>query len=67
MPFLGERLGLATLLGFVLPASYGLNLLLNRFYPQRVDPEGERQGLDLHELGSGAYPDFVTHGDEFLR
>jgi len=65
--WLAEVVGLATLLGFVLPASYGLNLLLNRFYPQRVDPEGERQGLDLHELGSGAYPDFVTHGDEFLR
>ncbi len=64
---LAQVVGIATLLGFVLPASYGLNLLLNRFHPQRVDPEGERQGMDLHELGSGAYPDFVTHGDEFMR
>lgn len=63
----GQVVGIATLLGFVLPMSYGLNLLLNRFSPQRVDPEGERQGMDLHELGSGAYPDFVTHGDEFGR
>lgn len=64
---LAQVVGIATLLGFVLPVSYGLNLLVNRFYPQRVDPEGERQGMDLHELGSGAYPDFVTHGDEFGR
>ena len=62
-----QLVGIATLLGFVLPASYGLNLLLDRFYPQRVDPESERQGLDLHELGSGAYPDFVTHADDFIQ
>ena len=29
--------------------------------------EGERQGLDLHELGAGAYPDFVSHNDDFLQ
>jgi len=33
----------------------------------RVAPEGERQGLDLHELGAGAYPDFVSHNDDFLQ
>ena len=65
--WLAQIVGIATLLGFVLPLSYGLNWLLNRFYPQRVDAEGERQGMDLHELGSGAYPDFVTHSDEFMR
>jgi len=27
--------------------------------------EGERQGLDLYELGAGAYPEFVTHSEEF--
>jgi Amt family ammonium transporter len=56
----------ATLLGFVLPLTYGVNRLLNRFYPFRVSVEGERQGMDLHELGAGAYPEFVTHTDEFL-
>jgi Amt family ammonium transporter len=64
--WLAQLIGVATLLGFVLPLSYGANLLLNRFYPYRVSVEGERQGMDLHELGAGAYPEFVTHTDEFL-
>jgi Amt family ammonium transporter len=64
--WLAQLIGVATLLGFVLPLTYGLNRLLNRFYPFRVSVEGERQGMDLHELGAGAYPEFVTHTDEFL-
>jgi len=64
--WLAQLIGVATLVGFVLPLTYGANLLINRFYPYRVSVEGERQGLDLHELGAGAYPEFVTHGDEFL-
>ena len=40
---------------------------LNRFYPQRVEAEGERQGMDLYELGAGAYPEFITHNEEFTR
>ncbi len=51
----------------MLPLTYGLNLLLNRFYPQRVTPEGERQGMDLYELGAGAYPEFLTHSEEFTQ
>jgi Amt family ammonium transporter len=43
---------------------YGLNWLLNRIDPQRVDDRGERQGMDLHELGGGAYPEFVIRGEE---
>ncbi len=64
--WLAQLIGVATLLGFVLPLTFGLNLLINRFYPFRVSVEGERQGMDLHELGAGAYPEFVTHTDEFL-
>jgi Amt family ammonium transporter len=64
--WLAQVIGVATLLGFVLPLTYGLNLLLNRIYPYRVSIEGERQGLDLHELGAGAYPEFVTHTEDFL-
>ena len=64
--WLAQLVGVATLLGFVLPLTYGANLLINRFYPFRVSVEGERQGLDLHELGAGAYPEFVTHTDDFL-
>ncbi len=64
--WLAQLIGVATLLGFILPLTYGINRLLNRFYPYRVSVEGERQGMDLHELGAGAYPEFVTHTDEFL-
>ncbi len=59
--------GLATLIGFVLPSTYALNWLLDRSYPQRVAAEAERQGMDLYELGSGAYPEFATHGEEFSQ
>jgi len=65
--WLAQLIGIATLIGFVLPLTYALNWLLNCFYRQRVDPEGERQGLDLYELGAGAYPEFVTHTEEFTQ
>jgi Amt family ammonium transporter len=63
--WVAQLVGVATLLGFVLPVSYGLNWLLDRFRRQRAAPEAERQGLDLYELGSSAYPDFVSHKDEY--
>jgi ammonium transporter, Amt family len=63
---LGPQLaGIATLLLVVLPIALGLNWLLNRFYPMRISAEGEADGLDLAELGAGAYPDFVTRRDDF--
>jgi Amt family ammonium transporter len=65
--WVAQLVGVATLLGFVLPLAYALNWLLNLVLPQRVAPEGERQGLDLHELGAGAYPDFPTHSEDFLQ
>jgi len=65
--WLAQLAGIATLLGFVLPLSYTLNWLLNRVYPQRVAVGGERQGMDLYELGAGAYPEFLTHTDEFTQ
>lgn len=65
--FLAQMLGIATLIGLVLPVTYGLNLLMNRFVPYRVQPSGERQGMDLFELGGGAYPEFVTHREDFMR
>lgn len=65
--FLAQLVGIAALIGFMLPLIYGLNRLLNRFLPQRVSAEGERQGMDLFELGAGAYPDFVTHREDLLR
>jgi Amt family ammonium transporter len=64
---LAQVVGVATLLGVVLPMSYGLNWLLDRFCPQRTDREGDRLGMDLHELGAGAYPEFMIHSDEFVQ
>jgi Amt family ammonium transporter len=63
--FVAQLAGVATLLGFVLPLTYGLNRALDRFYRQRVAPEGERRGMDLFELGAGAYPEFMTHTEDF--
>jgi Amt family ammonium transporter len=62
-----QLVGIATLLGLVLPVVYLLFWLLNRIVPFRVDPDGERIGMDLHELGGGAYPEFVIHRDESYR
>ena len=62
---LAQVIGIATLLGFVFPLTYGISWALNRLSPFRVAPEGEWQGLDLYELGAGAYPEFVSHGEEF--
>ena len=64
---LAQTVGVATLVGFVLPFTYGLNWLLDRVMGQRVAAEGEHQGMDLYELGAGAYPEFITHTDEFMR
>jgi Amt family ammonium transporter len=65
--WLAQLVGIATLLGFVLPLTYGLNWLLDRVYRQRVSREGELQGMDLCELGAGAYPEFDIHGDDLLQ
>jgi ammonium transporter, Amt family len=69
--FRGEQMiaqfvGIATLLGLMLPLMHAINLLLNRILPFRVDRDGDRQGMDIRELGAGAYPEFVIHSDEFI-
>jgi Amt family ammonium transporter len=63
--WLAQLVGVATLIGFILPLTYGLNWLLDRVYSQRVAAEGERQGMDLYELGAGAYPEFIVHNEEY--
>ena len=65
--FVAQLVGIAALLGFFLPALYFSVLAVNRFLPLRVDADGERMGLDLHELGGSAYPEFVMHRDESFR
>jgi Amt family ammonium transporter len=56
----------SALLGFVLPLTYCLNLLLDRIYPQRIHQDGERQGLDMCELGAGAYPELTPVTKDYL-
>ena len=63
---LAQMVGVATLLGFVLPVAYGANWVLHRIASQRVDRDGDYQGMDVRELGAGAYPEFVVHSDEFV-
>jgi Amt family ammonium transporter len=64
---IAQLVGIATLLGVMLPFLYLLCALLNRTVPFRVDADGERIGMDLHELGGSAYPEFVIHRDESYR
>ena len=63
---LSQLIGIATLIGIMLPLIHMGNLLLNRFVPFRVDMDGDWQGMDVRELGAGAYPEFVMHADEFV-
>jgi ammonium transporter, Amt family len=65
--FLAQLVGIATILGVFLPLNYGLFALINRLIAFRVEPDGERLGMDLHELGGGAYPEFVIHRDDSYR
>lgn len=61
---LAQIIGIAALLGFFFPLVYGMFALANRVLPFRVDADGERLGMDLHELGGAAYPEFVIHRDD---
>lgn len=62
-----QLVGVSTLLGLMLPLIYLLLWLVNRVLPLRVEADGERLGMDLHELGGNAYPEFVVHRDESYR
>jgi Amt family ammonium transporter len=65
--FLAQLIGVSTLLGLMLPVVYAVFWVMNRVLAFRVDPDGERLGMDLHELGGNAYPEFVVHRDESYR
>ena len=62
-----QLVGVSTLLGLMLPLIYGIFWVLDRVIAFRADPDGERLGMDLHELGGNAYPEFVVHRDESYR
>jgi len=63
---LAQVVGISALLGFMLPLIHAGNLLLNRWSTYRVDDDGHWHGMDVRELGAGAYPEFVIHADEFV-
>ena len=63
---LAQWVGICALIGFMLPLIHAGNLLLNRLSRFRVDDDGHRHGMDVRELGAGAYPEFVIHSDEFV-
>ena len=62
-----QLVGIAALLGLLFPLTYLFFALANRILPFRVEPDGERLGMDLHELGGNAYPEFVVHRDDSYR
>lgn len=64
--FLAQVVGVAVLIGFMLPAIHGSNWILNRLVRYRSDAGGDSQGMDIRELGAGAYPEFVIHSDDFV-
>jgi Amt family ammonium transporter len=63
---LAQLIGIATLLGVIFPLIHISHRLLNKLIPFRVDTDGDWQGMDIRELGAGAYPEFVVHADEFV-
>ena len=65
--FVAQLVGVSSLLGLMLPVLYFIFSLMNRVIAFRVDTDGERLGMDLHELGGNAYPEFVVHRDESYR
>jgi len=56
--FGAEVIGVVVNVAFVFTVMYLFFKLLNRVIPIRVPAEVELEGLDLHEVGVEAYPDF---------
>ncbi len=66
--WLAQLAVISALLGMVLPITHLLHFIVNRFSPQRVSAEGEQMGMDMHELGAGAYPELQqVMKDQFHR
>lgn len=65
--FVAQLVGIAAIAGVLFPLAYLLLAGMNRMVAFRVDPDGERLGMDLQELGGGAYPEFMIHRDETYR
>ncbi|CAH9049751.1 Ammonia channel [Pseudoalteromonas holothuriae] len=58
--FVNQFIGLACILGFVFFASYLVWALLKKTVGIRVGAEEEISGMDQHDCGIDAYPEFVS-------
>ena len=56
---IAQLVGVATLVGFVFSLSFAFNALVDWLVGQRVSAEAELEGLDIPEMGSLGYPEFV--------
>jgi Amt family ammonium transporter len=56
-----QLIGIATNVIFVFVVMYVFFTILNMITPLRVPKEMEIDGLDEHEVGVNAYPDFTVH------
>ena len=63
---LAQLVGVAALLGLHAAADLRSESAAEPLVPYRVDNDGDWQGMDIRELGAGAYPEFVVHADEFV-
>ena len=55
-----QALGVAGAFAWAFPTSYGVFRLLQATMGLRIDENGETAGLDLHEHGTVAYPEFLV-------
>lgn len=58
--FVSQLIGLVSILGFVFVTSYLVWALLKKTMGIRVTEEEELSGMDQHDCGVDAYPEFVT-------
>ncbi len=59
---IAQFIGSASVLAATLVAAFALMYAVKATGTLRVSKEGELEGLDIHEHGMPAYPEFVVHG-----
>jgi len=59
---MAQAIGSGAVCGATLIVAFALMYAVNATGTLRVSKEGELEGLDLHEHGMVAYPEYVIHG-----
>jgi len=54
-----QLIGVATLVGFVFTLSFAVNMIIDAVWGHRVPAKVELEGLDIPEMGSLGYPEFM--------